>query len=155
MILLIGYGNSLRSDDGIGQRLAAIMERRLQAAGEQVNAICQHQLMPELVEPIRHARQVIFIDARVGETPGLVSAEVVTPAAGMGAFTHNASPSTLLGAAQALFGATPKGILISIVGADFGYGSELSPQLVALLPEIADQVEGAIIALIAQPDETG
>lgn len=142
MITIIGYGNPLRSDDAIGQRLAQIMEQRLKP--EAIEVMTAYQLTPELVEPIRHAQLVIFIDARVGKTPGKIVWEDVEPEAGGGAFTHHVSPGTLLGAVDALYGAKPAGILISIVGADFDYGSDLSQQLNRMLPELAEQVEAII-----------
>ncbi|MEP7293735.1 MAG: hydrogenase maturation protease, partial [Chloroflexota bacterium] len=67
MILIIGYGNPLRSDDAIGQRIAEMMEKRLKL--EAVQVITAYQLTPELVEPIRDAQLVVFIDARVGQRP--------------------------------------------------------------------------------------
>jgi hydrogenase maturation protease len=142
VILIIGYGNPLRSDDAIGQRIAQMMERRLK--GETIEVITAYQLTPELVEPIRDAQRVIFVDARVGEKPGTVMQESVIPETGAGAFTHNVSPGTLLGAAGELYGMTPAGILISIVGVCFDYGSDLSPELNRVLPDIADRVEAMI-----------
>ncbi len=97
-----------------------------------------------MVEPIRDAQLVIFIDARVGQRPGKVIWENVAPEISTGAFTHHVSPGTLLGAADELYAAKPEGILISVVGADFEYGSDLSDQLNRMLPEIADQVEAII-----------
>ncbi len=140
MILIIGYGNPLRSDDAIGQRIAEMMEQRLNDVQVQV----VYQLTPELVESVRHAEWVFFIDARVGETLGKIIQEAVEPQAGAGAFTHNVSPATLLGAVQEFYGMTPRGILISIVGASFDYGSQLSPKLNHLLRSLADQVESII-----------
>ena len=142
MMLIIGYGNPLRSDDAIGQRLAQLMEERLKP--EAIQVISAYQLTPELVEPIRDAEMVIFIDARVGQRPGKVIWENVAPEMSTGAFTHHVSPGTLLGAADELYAFKPEGILISIVGADFEYGSELSSHLNGMLPEIIDQVEAII-----------
>lgn len=150
MILVIGYGNPLRSDDAIGQHLALMMEERLQVEALQV--ITAYQLTPELVEPIRQTGFVVFIDARVGTTPGEIVWEIVQPASGNGAFTHHVSPASLLGAAHNLYGATPAGILISIVGADFEYGSELSDQLNHRLPDIAVQVETIITSNVRVPN---
>lgn len=152
MILVIGYGNPLRTDDAIGQHVAQMMEQRLGDKAIRIQTV--YQLTPELVEPIRHAELVIFLDARVGEPPGLLIHEPVEPATGANAFTHHIRPETLLGAAQELYSATPKGILISISGANFEFGSELSPQLRELLPKLADQVEKIVKSNIqAQPKE--
>jgi hydrogenase maturation protease len=144
VILIVGYGNPLRSDDAVGQRMALILEQRLKA--EEIQVMTAYQLTPELVEPIRHVRLVIFIDARVGKTPGTINWQTVAPETGAGAFTHNVSPAILLGAANALYGVTPVGILISIVGATFDYSSELSPELNRMLPILTDQVEEIIRA---------
>jgi hydrogenase maturation protease len=138
VILIIGYGNPLRSDDGIGQRVAGELEHRLNP--ETVRIQIAHQLMPELVEPIRQAHLVIFIDARVGDTPGTIFQEVIQAQADAAPFTHHVTPASLLAAARELYGAAPTGILISIVGAVFDYGSELSPQLNLLLPTIVERV---------------
>lgn len=142
MILMIGYGNPLRSDDAIGQHMAQMMEQCLKP--ETVQVITTYQLTPELVEPIQRAELVVFIDARVGQRPGKVVWENVKPEISTGAFTHHVTPGTLLGAADVLYAAKPEGILISIVGADFDYGSDLSDQLKRMLPEIAEQVEAII-----------
>jgi len=146
LIAIIGYGNPLRSDDSIGQRLAEMMSSRM--SGEAVQVTTAYQLTPELVEPISNAQLVVFIDARVGDTAGDMLTERVEPLTGTGAFTHNVSPGILLGAAHELYGAEPAGILVSIVGADFDYGSDLSPQLSQQLPDLANQVEAVIKANI-------
>lgn len=149
MILIIGYGNPLRSDDAIGQRIAQMMKERLN--DENLQVMTAYQLTPELVDPIRQAQIVIFIDARVGQMPGKIVWETLQPEKEGGVFTHHISPAALLTAAQELYGARPKGILISIVGAVFDYGNELSPQLHRMLPDIADQVEAIMKTDIQYP----
>ncbi|HVU12737.1 MAG TPA: hydrogenase maturation protease [Phototrophicaceae bacterium] len=142
MILIIGYGNSLRGDDAIGQQMAQAMGQALKHSD--IRVLIANQLMPELVDPIRSATLVIFIDACIGVQPGEVRHERVEPQPGTGAFTHHVSPAALLSAARSLYGATPAGVLISIVGAQFDYGCELSPELQRRLPKIADQVKEII-----------
>ena len=142
MILVIGYGNPLRTDDAIGQRIAEIMEHRL--SYEAVKVTVAYQLTPEMVERIRKSTLVVFIDARVGATSGRVIWEFVEPHPEAELFTHHVSPGALLGAAHKLYGANPTGILISITGADFEFGSDLSPELKRMLPSIADQIESII-----------
>lgn len=149
MILIIGYGNPFRSDDGIGQQIAMVMEQRLK--GEEVQVMTAYQLTPELVEPMCHAELVIFIDARMGQMPGTIMQETVELKKDAGVFTHHISPAALLSATQELYGMSPKGLLISIVGAVFDYGNELSPQLQQMLPDIAGQVEAIIKTTIPAP----
>jgi len=142
MILIIGYGNPLRSDDAIGQQIAQTMQDRLERSDVEVQLV--YQLTPELVESVSHACLVVFIDARVGGKPGEVIHETLEPRSIAGAFTHNVTPMSLLSAAHDLYGALPDGILISIAGAGFDYGCELSPQLQNLLPLITDEVKTII-----------
>lgn len=142
MILIIGYGNPLRSDDAIGQQIAEVMKERLPC--EAIRVITAYQLTPELVETIRLAKLVIFIDACLGTKPGKVFWEDVEPEGSTGAFTHHVTPKILLAAARELYAAKPAGILISIVGAHFDYSSRLSDELEQMRSEIADQVEGII-----------
>lgn len=64
-ILIIGYGNNLRSDDGVGRYLAEIIEQQQLPL---VKALSVHQLTPELVLEIADSQAVIFIDAIAGES---------------------------------------------------------------------------------------
>ena len=139
MILIIGYGNPLRSDDAIGQQLALALQTCLPHLRLQVQTC--YQLVPELVSLVSEAQQVVFIDARIDGTPGDIFHQRITPDTGAGAFTHHVNPGSLLAAAHELYGKAPSGILISITGASFGYGSELSPQLQRKLPALVAQVK--------------
>lgn len=129
MHLMIGYGNPLRADDGLGLILA-------EELGEGWEIVTSTQLLPELAEPISRAERVVFLDASVGDIPGEVTCTTVQPQAVEGAFTHNVTPASLLEAAQTLYGTAPKAILIGVTGASFEYGTELSPVISAMLPEI-------------------
>lgn len=60
--LIIGYGNTLRNDDGVGQIVAKKVE---ELSLNSVECIYQHQLTPELVEKIKDFYQVLFIDASI------------------------------------------------------------------------------------------
>ena len=60
-ILVIGYGNTLRSDDGVGPRVAMAVASREWPG---FNAIAVQQLTPELAEPLAAAELAIFVDAR-------------------------------------------------------------------------------------------
>jgi hydrogenase maturation protease len=147
VILIIGYGNPLRSDDAIGQQLALALQTRLPHLPLQVQTC--YQLVPELVSLVSQAQQVVFIDARVDGTPGDLFHQLVIPDVSAGAFTHHVTPGSLLAAAHELYGKAPSGILISITGASFGYGGGLSPELQQKLPALTAQVK-AIIESSAQ-----
>ena len=61
-LLVIGYGNTLRGDDGVGPRVAEAVEK-LNLPGVRT-LVCQ-QLSPEHADPISRVRKVVFVDAIV------------------------------------------------------------------------------------------
>lgn len=63
-VLIIGYGNELRGDDGAGRCVA----RLLAAAGFDV--IEAEELLPEFAERIAGSRLVVFVDCNVDVAPG-------------------------------------------------------------------------------------
>lgn len=151
MILLIGYGNPLRSDDGIGRVLAQMLAQRLNQ--DEVRTYLLHQLTPEVVAAIASASHVIFVDAREGGSAGTVLCEAIRPHIQEGAFTHNTNPAGLLGAARDWYGTAPQGLLISVAGASFDYGEALSPEITALLPTILDEAEQFIRSFVFTPEK--
>ena len=70
--LVIGYGNSLRRDDGAGLLLAASVAADMAAAGEPVRLVQVQQLAPELAEEIAapHVGGVIFVDTTPAHAAG-------------------------------------------------------------------------------------
>lgn len=148
--LVLGYGNPLRGDDGLGWHAVTHLEG--QVTDPEVELMACHQLTPELAEPISHAHRVIFIDAREDGTPGEVRTEIIRPAPiDPGApFTHRWEPSTLLGMAHWLFGGSPKGVLLSVTGASFGHHEGLSAVVEAALPALLQKVHDHLSATVIQ-----
>ena len=60
-VLVVGYGNPLRSDDGIGWHAADLLATDPRLAGAQV--LTHHQLAPELAEDISRASLVVLVSA--------------------------------------------------------------------------------------------
>ena len=91
--LIVGYGNPLREDDGIGLRAAELVEGSL-ASGVSDIVQCR-QLTPELALRIRSASMVIFLDAALDREPGSVS---ITPVRSRDSspWSHHLSPGQLL-----------------------------------------------------------
>ena len=123
--LIIGYGNPLRGDDAFGYRAAEFL--REENADPEVEILPVHQLTPELADRIARASSVVFIDAAVGETPGELLKRDVQPDATGDPFTHQATASALLFAAQALYGRVPPATLITVTAANLDFGRPLSP----------------------------
>ena len=121
--LVIGYGNTLRSDDGVGLKVAAAVEL---AGLPGVRALACHQLTPELAEPVAQARAVVFVDAAVGAPAGIQVVELAPAAAGQ-ILAHVSDPKTLLALARDLFGRCPPAWWVTIPIQNTDFGEELSP----------------------------
>lgn len=137
MILIIGYGNPLRQDDGVGpqviERLKLLFHDRI--PGE-VEVMARHQLTPELVEPISRASYVIFIDAAERGEPGEIMEIAVEHSPTPQPFTHNLTPAALMQGACSLYHTCPDAMLYSIAGKAFGYGERLSYPVRKALPTL-------------------
>jgi hydrogenase maturation protease len=148
-ILVIGYGNPLRGDDGVGCVVAEEVARRMCAPDSRVQVVACHQLNPELAEAIAETRAVIFVDACVDLKPGEVKLRVVTADQfSPGGFTHHLKPSALLAAAAELFGQAPPAKCVVIGAASFDIGMELTPQVRAAISPAMKLIEKEITACL-------
>ena len=123
-ILLIGFGNPGRLDDGLGPALAERIERLALA---NVTADSDYQLTVEdAAEAARHD-VVIFADADVGG-PEPFYVRRLSPSGGTLSFsTHSVTPAAVLTLARELFRAEPEGYLLGIRGYEFDeFGERLS-----------------------------
>ena len=125
--LIIGYGNALRGDDGAGYIAAELLREGIQNPAVEILSV--QQLVPELMEPISRARQVLFIDAAITGRAGSFQRVPLRPAPACSRFTHHATPETLLAGAQSLYGHTPEALLHTIPGESFEIGQELTPSV--------------------------
>jgi len=121
--LVIGYGNTLRSDDGVGARVAAAVA---ELALPGVVALVRHQLTPELAEQISEARTVVFVDAAVDASTE-VQVRQLEPTEGAQLMAHAADPRSLLAFARQLFGRCPPAWWLTVPVENLGFGEELSP----------------------------
>jgi hydrogenase maturation protease len=121
--LVIGYGNPLRGDDGVGPKVAeAVEELRLP---DVCTLIC-HQLSPEHAEPIARARTVIFVDAAVDALQH-VQLRKLEPNETSQLMAHAADPRTMLALARDVFGHCPEAWWLTIPAVKLDFGEELSP----------------------------
>ena len=122
-LLVIGYGNPLRSDDGVGPKVAEAVEE-LQMPD--VRALICHQLSPEHAEPIARARTVVFVDAAV-DAPNDVRLRKLEPGESSQLMAHAADPRTMLALARDAFGHCPEAWWLTIPAVKLDFGEELSP----------------------------
>ncbi len=135
-ILIVGYGNRLRSDDGLGVRAAEELSKTNPVAGTEI--LIRHQLTPELAETISHVEKVFFIDASREGQPGEIRCTPVNSHQPDLLLAHQLTPETLLSLCCELYGVRPQAFEISMCGECFELGDKLSPKVAAALPDLVE-----------------
>ncbi|MGK7897404.1 MAG: hydrogenase maturation protease [Xenococcus sp. (in: cyanobacteria)] len=123
--VVIGYGNSLRSDDGAGQIVAnTIAEWELSG----VKSLAVHQLTPELAENISQVDTVIFVDAVVTDSanPESVQIQKIKAADHNNSLGHNCDPRSLIAMTQILYGKVVTAYWVLIPAVNFDFGEQFS-----------------------------
>jgi hydrogenase maturation protease len=132
-VLIVGYGNPLRGDDGVGPEAARRLSCKIHDPEAEI--LTELQLKPELAESMSRAEIAIFIDARTDAQPGEIRIEEVVPSGPEPAFTHEFAPPLLLKTAQVLYNRTPRTFLVSVGGENFELSEGLSEAVQNALPE--------------------
>ena len=137
--LVIGYGNPLRGDDGIGWHAAELLAGDPRLDGAQV--LRSHQLVPELAVDVSRASLVVLVDAALGGEPGSIVLRRVRPRRpGPADGSHHLDPESLAGLAEALYGAVPPVVLVEVAASSLAPGGNLSPTLERVVPEVMQVV---------------
>ncbi len=142
-ILVVGYGNPLRSDDSFGLRAVAMLKQNLN--GPEIELIECQQLTPELAERVSRVDLALFVDADTDGVSGSTHTKRLTPIHAHGeGLMHHLDPSTLLGLTQALYKKAPEAILLTCTGECFGYGTQLSVEVAKALPGVVHHIQEII-----------
>jgi len=159
-ILVVGYGNPSRRDDGVGLAVVNGLRERLGqpplVEGEDgyddlrgpVDTLFLQQLMPELAETVAGYDRVWFVDAHVGVIPELVRRVPLRPGFDPASVSHHLKPEALLALAGQLYGRAPEGELFSVHGFDFDFGNGLSA-------ETAEGARQVVVELWSAIESTG
>jgi hydrogenase maturation protease len=144
-VLVVGYGNPLRGDDGIGWRAANALAEGIQ--DDRVRIVACVQLTPELADSIAEVDRVIFIDASIEMTPGQLRVTRLKTCEHPGeVWTHHLDPPSLVLCARVLYGKTPEALMITMGAASFDCTDELSPrvrkQFPGLLARVREEIAG-------------
>jgi hydrogenase maturation protease len=150
--LVIGYGNPLRQDDGLGWHIArGLNALAASRAIGPLGVIASQQLRPEHTVAIASSSAVLFVDAACQRNPGQLDpgppeplrlesielglepaptcrilAEPQTGCHGQ-PLSHQLRPEALLQLTWLLEGRHPPGWTLAIPGQWFGFGELLSP----------------------------
>lgn len=123
-VLVLGYGNPGRQDDGLGPAAAALID---DLGWPGVTAFENYQLCIEDAIDVAAHDIVWFIDAsKVGETP--FSVRELSAAPTLDFTSHLVRPETILALAQQYFGGTPQALLLAIRGYDYEFFEGLTPE---------------------------
>jgi hydrogenase maturation protease len=135
-ILILGYGNPGRQDDGLGP--AAIAE--IESMGlPNVTAFDNYQLNIEDAVDVAAHDIIWFVDAaRIGASP--YSVRTVSPSPGIEFSSHIVRPEAILAIARQCYGAAPRAFLLAIRGYEFEF-------IEALTPAAKDNLEAALAML--------
>ncbi|MBN2470892.1 MAG: hydrogenase maturation protease [Anaerolineae bacterium] len=146
-ILVIGYGNTLRGDDGLGW--IAAEQLRSQVVHSRVRILTLHQLTLDLADPISQAEHVFFLDASSGSQPGAIAISPVLPdRTAADPLHHHMPPAALLAYAEALYGPPPPAWLCTITAATYDFDTSLSPAVINTMPAFVRTVAERIARLI-------
>lgn len=126
--LIVGIGNQIRQDDGIGLYCVTLLKEQLsREKGKLVDYIIVHQLDVTHSEIFARYDLVVFIDADA--FAGLDSfrlMEMLPEPKGQPFTSHIGSIPNILCLAQNLYGSAPKAYLVAVKGFSFEVGEEIS-----------------------------
>jgi len=159
-ILILGYGNPDRQDDGVAWHiLRQVAERYGRPVPAEIGEDFENdtsgldfqfvlQLTPELAETAAGYARVCFVDAHTGAIPADVQCIPIQGEFQTSPFTHHMTPQTLLVLSETLYGHRPAAVLVSVRGYEFGFSYTLSEKTAGLANDAADW----IYAWIQGPD---
>ena len=148
-VLVIGIGNPLREDDGVGpaaaRRLAALLPADL------CRVLTPLQLLPELADPMSRDALIVFIDASRGGPAGQIECHELTAAdirfpgdVPRRPLSHHLDPAMLLALTAGLFGRSPRAVLFSVRTNSFGFSTRLTPASADALDELVARAAATI-----------
>ncbi len=143
-ILVVGYGNPLRADEGLGCHVARQIAHHLRE-DKRVEVVPCHQLAPEIARKIAESQFVIFIDACNEGDPGTILETTVLPDADFSSTPGDElTPPRLLAAAKTLHGECPPAVLFNMTGWCFEFGEHMSAIVSERFHDLVRMIEKTI-----------
>jgi len=143
-VLVCGYGNPFRTDDGAGHILAPLIGEFFESRGEDVDVRLEHQPLPEQAVEFDEYDLLVFADARVpgscsGE--GFVIEELSPNPALEGLNIHSAGPGWLMALASNIGVAPSPALLVSVEGESFDFGDNLTAECLSRVEKALHSLE--------------
>ncbi len=140
-ILILGLGNPLQGDDGVGCRVAEALAK--QTLSEDIEVMDGGTPGVGLVNLFEGRRRVVIVDAvEMGESPGQVrqfeSQDVVFAGSSARLSLHRSGVADALALARALGIALPEIIVLGVQPAYVGWSTSLSTAVRAAVPQVVE-----------------
>lgn len=139
--LFIGYGNPIRSDDGVGIYLAEVVEK---FGIPDLEVRTAHQLQIELAEDLAQVDRVIFADAS-SEGDEFALKKIDPSQEGSMSSSHHLDPHALRKLAGLLYKKTPEFYMCTVRGDNFDIGDRLSEAVLLRAKKASDLVRRILI----------
>lgn len=150
-ILILGYGNPDREDDGVAWHILRALTIKLGLVppesyedefpdSAQIDFAFYLQLTPEMAEDVASYPYVCFIDAHTGNIPEPVRLIKVKSEFQNSPFTHHLTPQSLVSMCETIYGKRPDAALLSVIGHRFLFSRELSEETAALVPQATELI---------------
>lgn len=149
-VLIIGYGNAVRSDDALGIHAAHALGEYYRDRAN-VRAIATSQLCWELAEDLSQADCALFLDASIAATPGTIVAEELNVKCSKPELSHHCTPVTLLTTTLQLYGKAPCAASLTMVGSSFAVGIGLSKLVQSRFEEFLGKAKAVVAAWLHEP----
>ena len=122
-VVVLGFGNPLRGDDGVGWLVAEAAAQRW--PGRLVVRTGQ-QLVPEWASELTDADVVYFVDASLEVDEANLEA-LSTNGQSLPIDSHDLAPAQLLLLTRAVFGRAPRAFVLHVPAVNFEFSDTLSP----------------------------
>jgi len=150
-LLILGYGNPDREDDGVAWHILRGLIIRLGLVPPEsyedefpefafIDFAFHLQLTPEMAEEIASYEYVCFLDAHTGNIPETVRLIAVESEFQRSPFTHHLTPQSLLSLCDTIYGKKPDAALLSVLGHRFLFSRQLSEETSEIVPQAVDLI---------------
>jgi hydrogenase maturation protease len=148
--IILACGNPLRGDDGVALRIVCSLQGGY--ADFNTEICCAQQWAPELAESLSRAELAIFVDASAAIPPGEIHLKQVSARSEhSNPTTHSLDPEQLLNLARELYQSVPeRAFLLTIGGASFEHGEQLSAVVRQAMPAASNQIK-ALLSGVSLP----
>jgi hydrogenase maturation protease len=131
-ILIYGYGNAGRMDDGIGERFIELTEKWIEDTNiKNVFTDCNYQLNIEDAATASEYDMVIFVDASIVEDVESFRLEKVEPNDATIEFTmHAVSTAYVIDLCRKIYNKTPEAYVLHVRAYEFDFKEEMTPKAI-------------------------